>query len=443
MIATLQADAKRNGLRRRRGFAHKVVVAAVALVAGSACVTDSPGADQASVTVASGSNEPITIALIATDLSQLSTQQLAPDLGDPVKVARATVDDLNASGGVNGHPINLTTHVIPAQENFSPDGGRAACLQATQEDNAFAVVIAPAVTFDVARCVAVQNQTLTMTMASWDQGLYHDADGRLFAGGTNFSVGVERSYRAWPAMLQKQKVLDRGTKVGIVSIDIAEQKAGIEDGLKPALAAMGVPVAAEAVLPCDATSGCTQQQAAIQKMKAAGVDVLFLTAPTLLGVNVVQAAADLNYHPRWTTAGQNITNTVAQFFAPVKDTWNGAWGISTAFPDLSTDAEACNQVAVSRAGLHYEKGTDQYSFSAVICLELKILTDGLRGVKDAITQAAAIKSLESMTDVPSGEGPRGSFGPGKHDAGDFLFLSRYDAAKGVFVNVDTNPQRAG
>ena len=54
-------------------------------------------------------------------------------------------------------------------------------------------------------------------------------------------------------------------------------------------------------------------------MKDAGVDFVFLLAPTLAGAAVVKAAADLDYKPKWATIGDNVTDTVAQFFKPSKD----------------------------------------------------------------------------------------------------------------------------
>jgi hypothetical protein len=123
-----------------------LVIGAVAAL-GVACT--SPKADDATDSSAGVGADSVTISLVVADLGLLTEQNLAPDLGDPI----------NENGGAGGRQIELTTHVIEGLENFTPEGGRQACLAATQEDHAFVAVITPAITSDVASCLAVQNKT--------------------------------------------------------------------------------------------------------------------------------------------------------------------------------------------------------------------------------------------------------------------------------------------
>jgi hypothetical protein len=283
---------------------------------------------------------------------------------------------------------------------------------------------------------------LTMSMASWDKQLYDDAQGRLFSGGTNVSIGVERAFHAWPKMLRDSGNLPPTAKVGIVRVDLPPQNAGTEIGLEPALEDLGVPVAVDAVLPCTEADGCTQQDVAVQKMKDAGVDFVFLVAPATFGVNVVQSAVKLDFHPQWTTIGENITDTVAQFFAPVRDEWDGALGIDTGFSQRPPEAAECNDIVARRADLRYPSESDQYGFAAVICLQLQIAASAIKTVDGDLTQASFISAMEAITEVPSADAPRGSWGPGKHDAGDHQFVSRYDKTTGTFTAVDETPRKA-
>ena len=57
------------------------------------------------------------------------------------------------------------------------EAGQAACLEMTQDFGAFAVIVAPAVARDVARCTAVTNETLTIAATGFDQALYDEARG--------------------------------------------------------------------------------------------------------------------------------------------------------------------------------------------------------------------------------------------------------------------------
>src|SRR3990170_2779757 len=112
-------------------------------------------------------------------------------------------------------------------------------------------------------------------------------------------------------------------------------------------------------------------------MKDADIDFVFMLAPTLAGAAVSQAAADLDFTPTWTTIGDNVTDTVAQFFKPSKDNWDGAWGIDTVFPDPTKESDECNAIVKKRAGVKFEKGSDGYGFTGVTCLQLLTLADAI------------------------------------------------------------------
>ena len=136
----------------------------------------------------------------------------------------------------------------------------------------------------------------------------------------------------------------KGKKIGIIRQDVAEQAETTDDGLKPGIEDLGYEVAAEAVLPCpEGSQTCEQQQVAIQRMQDAGVDFVFLVAQTLAGSATVEAAQNLGYKPQWATIGNNVTNTVAKFYANAKDTYDGAYGLSIAFNDWTPAAADCNR----------------------------------------------------------------------------------------------------
>ena len=101
-------------------------------------------------------------------------------------------------------------------------------------------------------------------------------------------------------------------------------------------------------LPCpEGDRDCDQHESAVQQMKDAGVDFVFMAAPNLVGPAVVQAAMNLDFHPQWSANGNQVTDTVSQFFESVKDEWDGAIGVSTVFAqidDLTDEAHACNEI---------------------------------------------------------------------------------------------------
>ena len=182
------------------------------------------------------------------------------------------------------------------------------------------------------------------------------------------------------------------------------------------------------MLPCpDGSQNCAQHDAAIEKMKAGGVDFVFLTAQLLAGAATVAAAKNLNFDPEWATVGNNITQTVAQFYAPTKDAYDGAWGLDTTFLDFSDGAKECNATVAAAGGEDFPEGSDGFGFTANTCRQIQILAEAIDSVDGAVTHAKVISAIEGLGELDLISGPKGSLSEEKHDAGDYVFLSRYSA----------------
>jgi ABC-type branched-subunit amino acid transport system substrate-binding protein len=409
----------------------------------SASGGDSGGATDstpASAADASGiTDDTIKVSLIAADLAALSEQNLAPEIGNAQKTLEAVVADINANGGVAGRQIELVPHMIAgAQAVLNPDLGRQACVEATEDDKPFAVIVAAALPAQTVECVAVDHDNaIAITMDSWPESDYEKSDGRLFSVATHTSLGREREYRAWPKILDERGALE-GKKIGIVRTDTTDQEESVDRALKPSLEDLGYEVAAESVLPCpEGSQACEQHDVAIQRLQDAGVDFVFLVAQTLAGSATVEAAANVGFDPEWTTTGNNVTDTVAKFYTNAKENYDGAWGINKVFTDATDDTNECNRIAVAGGAEEFPPKSDGYGFTAVTCLQLQTLVRAIEAVQGPITQPAVIEALENLDDLPLSSGPPGSLGPDKHDAGDYVFLSRYSASTETFEPTDT------
>jgi ABC-type branched-subunit amino acid transport system substrate-binding protein len=433
------------------------LAAVAALLWAAGCTSESAGDDDdaaSSETTAGGddtgratgagnttgiTDTTIKIALVSSDLSQLSEQNLAPEIGSADATMKAVVADINANGGVAGRQIELISHVIPGAEAIvNPDAGAQACVQATEDDQPFAVILAASMPASMVQCIAEDHDPLTITMDSWPDSLYEAADGRLFSVGSHISVGMSRMYSAWPGILDDAGALE-GKTIGIIRQDTStnDQKEAVDNSLKPALEALGYTVAAEAVLPCpEASQTCEQHQAAIQRMQDAGVDFVFLVAQTLAGSTTVETAKNSGFEPTWATVGNNVTNTVARFYTNAKDNYDGAWGLSVGFTDFSDAAAECNEIAVAGGAEAFEAPNDGYGFTGVTCLQMQILASAIESVEGDLDQASVIAALEALGDVPTISGPATNLSADKHDAGNAIFLSRYSAATEVFEPVD-------
>jgi ABC-type branched-subunit amino acid transport system substrate-binding protein len=424
--------------RRRRGRIG--IVGAVLVAFTISCTTPSTNVEN-SVQVGKD-DEVIKLGMIAA-LIPPDLAGVLLDFSVAPKVGQALVDEINETGGLQGKKIEWVDQAVGVDAMLSPDAARKPCLAMTQEDKAFAVILSPGLTADVVRCLAVENHTLTMTMSSWGKPLYDDAEGRLFAGGINVSIGAERSYAGWPSLLEKAGALTKASKVGIIRDDTAESQSANDNGLKPALQKEGYDVVAEAVLPCDPSGqSCTQQAVAIQKLKDAGADFVFITAAPVMVPQLLTEAQNVKFDPQWTVAGLSATNSAAKLEGAVRDAYDGAWGLSQQFKDSTPAADECREIIKRRTGIEVKGVTDSDAFAIVTCLMVKLVADGIKKIDGPITQGAVIKQLEAMSEVPSYTGRPGSFGPGKHDAGDYQFISKFDKTTLTFVDIDPTPVKA-
>jgi ABC-type branched-subunit amino acid transport system substrate-binding protein len=443
----------------------RIAAVAIALVLLAAACTDDPdeageggtgesagngtdgGGDDTGGTVPDGpttgiTDDAIRIGFIGADFSALEETGLVPVLGDQPKVVQSVVDQINEEGGIAGREIELRLRLVDGLAG--PEVAQAACLEMTQDFEAFAIVLAPAVGRDTARCTAVTNRTLTLNSTGFDLGLYEEADGRLFSTGSGTSMSTDRQYEGWARLLHDDGALE-GRTIGIVTAEQApEFPAAVESGLVPTLEELGYEVAVNVNLPCpEGDRDCEQHEAAIQQMKSAGVDFVFMAAPNLVGPTVVQAAVNLDFQPQWAANGNQVTDTVSQFFESVKDAWDGTVGTSTVFAqvdDLTDEAHECNDNVTERSGEEYEPGSDAFGFTAVNCLTMRILRQAGEEIEPAdLNQATMIQAIEGLGEITLNAGPPGTLSADKHDAGDHLFLADYSAAESRFVDRPGEP----
>jgi ABC-type branched-subunit amino acid transport system substrate-binding protein len=400
----------------------------------------SEGAGAASTTGIT--DDTIRIGVIGADFGPLAEAGLAPELGDQPKILQSVIDQVNADGGIGGRQVEMRLTLVDG--TAGAEAGQAACLEMTQDFGAFAVILTPAIGRDTARCTAVTNETLTLGATGFDDALYEEAEGRLFTAGSDTSMSTDRQAAGWARLLDAEGVLD-GKTIGVVTAEQSpEFVAAAEDALIPTLEELGHEVPVNVTLPCpEGDVDCDQHEAGVQQMKDAGVDFVFMGAANLTGPTFVQAAENLDFHPQWAANGNQVTDTVAQFFESVAGAWDGAVGTSTVFAlpeDLTDEAHGCNETVTERSGERYEPGSDAFGFAAVTCLVVQLVDRAGDEVDPAdLDQASMIAAIEDLGEVPLNAGPPGTLSADKHDAGDYLFLSDFRAADGEFVQRDGDP----
>ena len=293
---------------------------AVPAAAGDANSSTAP-ADVAAVGVTDNS---ITFSMLVVDLGMLAKQGLAPDIGNPAKVAQAVVDDINAKGGVGGRKLVLKSHVLDADSAIvNPQLGQSDCIAATEQDKPLAVVVGAALP-SIARPVrVVTHPVLSMTMNQWDDMLYKDGEGRIFSCCSGTSIRMNRVYKAWPEHHRRcDGALKKGDRVGIISQQpggiATDNRDAIEHGLCRRSRRRGRRSSAAAELPCpEGSQTCCPAAGGDPEDEGREGPGRVPDGRRAGGVQATVAAAKaLDYHPTWVTVGDNTTNTVANFFDP-------------------------------------------------------------------------------------------------------------------------------
>ncbi len=229
----------------------------------------------------------------------------------------------------------------------------------------------------------------------------------------------------------------KSKKIGIIRQDLADQQEVTDDALVPGIKALGYTVAAEAVLPRpEGSQTCEQQTVAIQRMQDAGVNVVFLVAQTLAGSATVQAAQTLGYKPQWMTIGNNVTNTVAKFYANAKQNYDGAYGLDINFTDTTPAAASCNQIAAGRRRREVPARDRRVRLHRGDLHPDAVLGSGHQGSQGHRRPGVGHAALQQLQTRLMLANPSGSVSQQKHYAGTSVFISRYSAGTQTFQPVD-------
>jgi hypothetical protein len=289
----------------------------------------------------------------------------------------------------------------------------------------------------------VTNKTLTIYATGMDDDLYKESQGRLF---TPNGMSINRQQKGWADQMDQLGLL-KDKKVGVVFGDQpSEFVAPTNQALLPELEKLGHKPVQVVQLPCaSGGTSCEQYDAGAQKLKDAGVDVVFMELANTFGTGLVQAATNIGYHPKWVVEGNQATDTVSKFYESVKQDWDGTVGVGFSFADpadITQSAKDCNQVVTDRSGDRYTPGSDAFGFAATVCSEFRVLDlAGDKIDKAALNQGTLISGIEGLGTFDRSIGPPGTMSATKHDGLNDLFLCDYRADVGKCVRRPDEPFR--
>ena len=371
-----------------------------------------------------GDNESTGAQFGVAGLPDVSTQEID-----------AIVRQVNASGGLAGHPIDPVYHKTDPLDGSFDVQNQETCAAFT-EDEHVEIVLANALSPSkvLMHCLADKRVPLV-----WELHMMQITN----AESTSFA-----NYLYRPSMpnverqgfvidgLQRSGFFAKGAKVGILRWDLPEFERLSEKVFRPRLRAHGVNVVAEYRIDMPQTStqaanAAGQASSAVLEFRQKGVThVLFVPSGGAIPLVFLPAAASQGYYPPYGMASTDAPWFLAQNFPEeqLRDSHVVGWA-----PLLDGDQDVVRTASYRRcrAALATAKLTwDPY---------LEPFCDGLYFMQQALRDAPAVSvgSLRSGAERigSSFESPyvfRTRFGP-RHDGPMQARILRYDTSKGHFV----------
>jgi hypothetical protein len=368
-------------------------------------------------------DDTINIAVIYGDTKPLEEAGLLPEFGDYEQDFRVFAERINAEGGMGGRQVDISFH--PFQAGAPASEQRTACLAAVQDREVFLVIFPGGTLDETTLCVTEENETLALQLAGAQaRSLYERSEGRLF----NNAMSVNRLFEVMVASLDEYGALE-GRTLGIVRPDTGRDQE-VAQILKDALAGAGYEIAEEVALPCEGNV-CQQNDVAVERFSAAGVDGLFSQLGPVTYPAFVSAAGAAGYTPQWFSSDyeNQVFETTARFMEGPREWYHGAIGTTTAVEDPEPDElrSECNEYFTAQTGVEYEVFTDAWRLVGNSC---EILTRVDRVIDRIAEQGLELGQntfIAEMEKERVENGARqGNFGPDKHDAYDVYALLEFD-----------------
>ena len=171
------------------------------------------------------------------------------NLGDTKAQSQAIIDHINANGGMAGRKVVASYYAIDVRrclaEGTCDTQGQEACAKWTQDTRVFAVVTFSAAPMNLVTCLARARTPYIADQHVLDNETYQSLRNYFYTVAGQGGFVLERLAKVYVDGLWEQGFFPAGAKVGLLYTDDPMVRKPVDRALKPALAAHGVPVAAE------------------------------------------------------------------------------------------------------------------------------------------------------------------------------------------------------
>jgi hypothetical protein len=354
----------------------------------------------------------IKVDITYADLGALKALGPAYDNGNVPQQWQALLDGWHRAGlvPVDGRDIQFSFHSYPVLDASSQ---RAACIAATQDDHAFAV-IGTAYFQTGAACVTAENHTPLITSDGPEAPVFQQSSPYLFS----IDQSADRFLDNLVAWASAGGMLT-GKKIGLYYANDADTEALMSRTVVAALKRDGYDIAAQATT--GDTNGGPEDALAVQRFQQAGVNLaLLFTSKT----GFLQAAQAVGYRPTFLDSDYlygDADVTASTYPAAEYDGTlaisDETGGIEPAGIAPSAGMQACEQnYARYSHQAELASSSAAYGYVLIECDEGAALLDAIRTAGRSLTTASFVDALQGLTFPLDRYLGTGSFTPARHDA---------------------------
>ena len=369
----------------------------------------------------------IKVGAVLLDLSKVKALGLGLDNYDTDTQQRmfdTYFNRVNEAGGINGRKIQPVYATYDPLSTSGANSGPAICVRMAKDEKVFALI---GFTYTAGTCAAIQYSIPAITSNGELEQVARESH--------NYEIHTQPTYermaRNWTAYLLETS-LSKGKKVGLV--DIADggnfQLAG--DAILSTFQQLGQPITYHSRFTNDQGSASAQLPVEVQKMKAAGVEQVMLSANFLMATTFMQQAEQQNYYPQYLTSdiGALASNGLIRS-GPAKSLSN-LIGVTSAF---TISPEGRTEQADSKdCRLFYNKtnpSQKQFAFGEEgpfnnICAEVELFTRAAIPAGTNLTRAGLVASVQRLGAGSLPNSLPGSFAAGKTNFSDNLLPARWN-----------------
>jgi len=327
------------------------------------------------------------------------------------------IDEINKNGGLAGRKVTTVYATYDALDSSGDRSGPAVCSKMAEDERVFAVL--GFLDGNIGECLTQQHRIPAIANVG------HIAE--AYTKGKNLLVSpfaaLERGTANWGDLAARSGVL-KGRTLGTLYGD-GPQEARPEQSLVKALGTGGYSVAYRAKLGGDPATVQSQLPVEVNKMKAAGVNTVFLVTNFVTALQFANTAESQNFRPLYIVSDLGSLQAEG-LVRQMPASFDGAYVFTQNLPASPEIAEnrRCRTSYNKARGVSYPPGQES-GVTTLLCWMVTVFADSAARVGPELTRMGLGHAFQTLT-RPLPHTQPGSFRIGKTDYADWMRVGKYD-----------------